>query len=268
MLNHHTTIKHSLIWIMAFHLSSCATLMLNELTGKTVHTTYYWEKVYSDDIISYGIPSIAIKDYEYAIAMAGKNYSYLVKPATGKDNVIEKTLFRDFLNHLDIRYLAFTTDTSAHGVNENDTLRSIRDINFRVENKQINRTSLNFLFLKPVLELKPNEQKQLEAYNFKCSIEKISQEQTKDFLYCKRKVVIDILVAEKAKNTNQLTNTFRESLHFNFYQKNEQTKINPLKVVLFPLYPVAVSYDIVTAPITLGAAYIYFDVMGNSLFKF
>ena len=62
-------------------------------------------------------------------------------------------------------------------------------------------------------ELKSDEQTKLENLGFNCTI----IENKKDFLYCKQIVPIQILVTQKDKNTDQLTNLLRKTLELNFY---------------------------------------------------
>ena len=87
-------------------------------------------------------------------------------------------------------------------------------------------------------------------------------------MYCKQIVPIQILVTQKAKNTDQLTNLLRKPLELNFYVLKTRNNYNLKKILLAPLYPVAVTYDIITAPITLGALYIYVDVLDKPFLKF
>ena len=131
------------------------------------------------------------------------------------------------------------------------------------DDKQV-KDRLLFIFLKPMQELKSDEQTKLENLGFNCTI----IENKKDFLYCKQIVPIQILVTQKAKNTDQLTNLLRKPLELNFYVLKTRNNYNLKKILLAPLYPVAVTYDIITAPITLGALYIYVDVLDKPFLKF
>lgn len=245
-------------------LSGCATLWLSEQTENSVTKSYELKEVFQDAIVSYGVPSVAIPQYEYAIALAGQQYSYLVKPS-GKDGK-PHTLFRDFMTHIDLKHLAFTTGGEIK-LHAEKNLSSIRDMQFLMDNNKVKTHAVYFIFLKPKALLTPNEQQQLEQYAFICEDTQLGAEK-KDFIFCKQKVSIDVLVTQKAQNTDQLTHQFREPLKLRFYQNQATKDIHAGKMALKSLYPLAVAYDIVTAPITLGAAYIYFDIMDKPFLKF
>lgn len=242
-------------------LSGCATLLLSEQTeGRLKKTERKVKTVLEDQIISYGVPSVNIKNYEYSIALAGNKNSYLIRPSD--EYLGQKNLFREMMKQVDIGHIAFINVESR--LHPEIALDSLSQLSIYMDDDKQVKDRLLFIFLKPKQELKSDEQAQLEKLGFNC----IVIENKKEFLYCKQIVPIQILVTQRAKNTDQLKNLFRKPLNLNFYVVKTRNDYNMKKILLTPLYPVAVAYDIVTAPITLGAFYIYFDVLDKPFLKF
>lgn len=204
------------------------------------------------------MPSVNIQNYEYSIALAGNKNSYLIRPSD--EYLGQKNLFREMMKQVDIGHIAFTNVEFRS--NSETTLESLSQLSIYMDDDKQVKDRLLFIFLKPKQEVKIDEQVQLENLGFNCTIIENKQE----FLYCKQIVPIQILVTQRAKNTDQLTNLFRKPLNLNFYVVKTRNDYNMKKILLTPLYPVA--YDIVTAPITLGAFYIYFDVLDKPFLKF
>lgn len=242
-------------------LSGCATLLLTEQTdGRLKKTEREVKTILEDQIISYGVPSINIQNYEYSIALAGKKNSYLIQPSV--EYLGQKNLFRELMKQVDISYIAFTNVEFRSNVEiELDSLSKLSI--YMNDDKQV-KDRLLFIFLKPKKEVKSDEQTKLESLGFHCTIIENKQE----FLYCKQIVPIQILATQRAKNTDQLTNRLRKPLDLNFYVVKTRSHYNMKKILLTPLYPIAVTYDIITAPITLGALYIYVDVLDKPFLKF
>lgn len=242
-------------------LHGCATMLLSENTGGQLkNTEREVQTVLEDKIISYGVPSANIANYEYSIALAGHKNGYLIKPSDEYSG--QKNLFREMMKQVDIGHIAFTN--VAFRSDSEIALDSLSRLSiFMNDDKQV-KDRLLFIFLKPKQELKSDEQTKLENLGFNCTI----IENKQDFLYCKQIVPIQILVTQKAKNTDQLTNLLRKPLELNFYVLKTRNNYNLKKILLAPLYPVAVTYDIITAPITLGALYIYVDVLDKPFLKF
>lgn len=247
-LSHHFTLKISLICLISIFSSGCATKILESAQGKAPikDKVITKEKVFSDKIISYGVPASPIPNHEYAIAMAGKSYSYLIEPL----NTEKPTLFQDFFKHVDTRYLAFTTINKELNASSTQA-KSSQQLAFTIADKQIKDT-LSFVFIKPVNELKKNERQNMQKYQFECEQKQLSDQ--KNYLICKQAVDIQLTVVTKAKNSNQLRDQFRDPLTFNFYQNTQTNKYNVKKALLMPLAPVTVVFDIVTFPVLLGLA--------------
>lgn len=251
----------ALIISTSLFTSGCATKLLEKQfhsdpirSKKTVS-----KKVFYDEIISYGLPASPIKNHEYSIAMAGNKYSYLIEPS----NPSQKTLFHDFVNQVDTRYLAFTTPKELTG-NETEA-NSAQQMTFHIQNNQIHQT-LMFMFIKPTSELKENELKKMQQLQFQCDIKNNNSDHI-DYLICKQYIHVALTVATKAKNTHQLTQKFRLPLTFNFYAVSEKTKINYKKLMLTPFYPLTISYDIISLPVIAGLAYIGIDGPADKAFE-
>lgn len=250
-------VKSSLIVACAVCMSSCATQLLDNMSGSKPFKSKETETkiVFSDEIISYGIPATAIKNHEYAIAMAGKQYSYLIEPTAET----KKTLFHDFFNHLDTKHLAFTT------VNAIDPTqaKSLEKMSFEINEQKIEQV-LKFVFIKPSAGIKAEELKRLEKYQFECQSKLIEQ---KNYLVCSQEINIELTVATKARNTDQLAQKFRSPLVFDFYQLSTSNRYNVKKALLLPLYPIAIVYDIVSVPALYGLAAIGIEGPGDAWFE-
>lgn len=251
----------ALIASTSLFTSGCATTLLeNQFPSDPIRTKQTLsKKVFSDEIISYGLPASPIKHHEYSIAMAGNQYSYLIKPSDPS----QKTLFHDFVNQVDTRYLAFTTPKELTG-NETEA-NSAQQMTFQIKDNQINQT-LMFMFIKPTSELKENELKKMQQFQFQCEI-KNNHSNHKDYLICKQYIHVALTVAIKAKNTHQLTQEFRQALIFDFYEVSEKTKINYKKMILTPFYPLTITYDIVSLPVIAGLAYIGIEGPADKAFE-
>lgn len=217
------------------------------------------DKVFSDQIISYGLPSKPIQNHEYAIAMAGNEYSYLIEPSEKQ----KKSLFHDFFNQIDTRYLAFTTSNQKL-MNETEA-NSVGQMSFDIKNHKIEQ-SLIFMFIKPANQLKENELEKMQEYQFNCEMKKNASNQ-QEYLICRQLIKVELTVTKKANNTHQVTNQFRTPLTFDFYQVSEKTKINFKKLALTPFYPLAITYDIVSLPVIAGLAYIGIEGPADKAFE-
>lgn len=245
----------SLIASLGILMSGCATTLINDLHGPAPiqSTVEKRQKIFSDQIISYGIPATPIKNHEYAIAMAGKEYSYLIQPADS----FKKTLFRDFFNQLDTQYLAFTTPKEMNA--DPSKANSIQQLSFDIEKNKIKQT-LMFIFIKPMASLKDNEQAKMEQFQFQCHVKLIEQ---KSYLTCKQNIAVELTVATKAQNTHQLAQQFRTPLTFDFYQLDTSHQYNLKKLALAPFYPLTVTYDILSIPVLAGLAYMGIEGPAN-----
>ena len=240
--------KVGLMLLLPMLTTGCATKVLETAQGKAPikNKVITKEKVFSDQIISYGLPSKAISNHEYAIAMAGKQYSYLIQP-TSKES---PTLFHDFFKNVDTRYLAFTTEDK--GLNSDSVqVKSVQQLGFNIRNNQV-VDILSFVFIKPMSDLKQNEQQTMQKYHFDCEQRKLTNQ--RNYLICKQDVEIQLTVTTKAKNSDQLGHQFRDPLVFNFYENTEKNKYNVKKALLMPLAPITIAFDIVTFPLLLGFA--------------
>ena len=191
--------------------------------------------------------------------MAGKKYSYLIEPSAPS----QKTLFHEFFKNVDTKYLAFTTPKKFTG-NETEA-NSIQQMTFEIKKDQISQT-LFFMFIKPTSELKENELKQMQQYQFQCDIKNNSSNH-KDYLICKQNINVTLTVATKAQNTHKLMQKFRQPLTFDFYQVSEKTKINYKKIIFTPFYPLTLTYDIVSLPVIAGLAYIGINEPADKAFE-
>lgn len=252
-----------LICLMSASLvtSSCATKFIDKNKGyaPVKSTIESKNKVFSDKIISYGLPSKLIPNHEYAIAMAGHEYSYLIEPS----EKAQKTLFQDFFNHIDTRYLAFTTPNQQF-MNESEA-KSIEQMSFDIKNHKIEQ-SLIFMLIKPANQLKQNELENMQQYQFNCEMQKNASNQ-QEYLICKQFIQVELTVTTKANNTHQLTNQFRTPLTFDFYQVSEKTKINFKKLALTPFYPIAITYDIISLPVIAGLSFVGIDGPADKAFE-
>lgn len=247
-MNSQNPIKWGLIGLISIFCNGCATGILEAVQGKAPikDKVTITEKVFSDQIISYGIPSAPIPNHEYAIAMAGKHYSYLIEPSNTK----EPTLFHNFFKHVDTRYLAFTTKNKSLDVGATQA-KSSQQLAFTIHNNQV-KDLLSFVFIKPISELKKNELQNMQKYRFQCEQKKLPNQI--DYLICKQTVDVQLTVTTKAQNSHQLRHQFRDPLIFDFYQETEKNKYNVKKAFLMPLAPVTIAFDIVTFPVLLGFA--------------
>lgn len=250
-------VKSSLMVACAVFMNGCATQLLENMSGaKPLKSTKTETKiVFSDEIISYGIPATAIKNHEYAIAMAGQKYSYLIEPTAQT----KKTLFHDFFNHLDTKHLAFTTVNAI----DPSQAKSLEKMSFEINGQKIEQV-LRFVFIKPSAEIKADELKRLEKYQFECQSKLIEQ---KSYLVCNQEINIELTVATKARNTDQLAQKFRSPLVFDFYQLSTSNSYNVKKTLLLPLYPIAIVYDIVSVPVLLGLGAIGIEGPGDVWFE-
>lgn len=242
-------------------LGGCATNLLEKQMGNTPIKTSnsISQKVFSDEIISYGIPASPIEQHEYAIAMAGNKYSYLIEPTAE----LKKTLFQDFLNKVDTQYLAFTSPYQS----KDDLIQanSIQQLNFEILGENIYQT-LMFMFIKPITQIKKSEIETMQGLQFQCAI-KTNLTNQKDYLVCKQNVSIKLTVATKAQNTDILTHKFRSPLTFDFYQNSEKTKINLKRMLLTPFYMLTITYDILSLPVIAGLSYIGIDEPADKAFE-
>lgn len=241
--------------------SGCATTLLEKQfhsdpirSKKTLS-----KKVFSDEIISYGLPVSPIKNHEYSIAMAGNQYSYLIEPS----DLSKKTLFHDFVKQVDTRYLAFTTPKELTG--SESEANSDQQMTFQIKDNQINQT-LMFMFIKPTSELKENELKKMQQLQFQCDIKNNNSNQ-KNYLICKQSIKVALTAATKARNTHQLTQKFRKPLTFDFYEVSEKSKINYKKIILTPFYPLTITYDIISLPVIAGLAYVGIEGPADKAFE-
>lgn len=260
-MNHFKLLKFMCIVFAAVLTTNCATTFIDKNKGRdpvksTIETK---NKMFSDKIISYGLPSKPIRSHEYAIAMAGNEYSYLIEPS----EKAKKSLFHDFFNHIDTRYLAFTTPNQQF-MNESEA-RSIEQMSFDIKNRKIEQ-SLIFMFIKPANQLQENELKKMQQYQFNCEMKKNSSNQ-QEYLICRQFIEVQLTVTTKANNTHQLAHQFRTPLTFDFYQVSEKTKINFKKLALTPFYPLAITYDIISLPIITGLAYIGVEGPADKAFE-
>lgn len=260
-MDHLKLMKAMCIVYAAMLTTNCATTFIDKNKGRdpvksTIETQ---KKVFSDQIISYGLPSKPIRNHEYAIAMAGLEYSYLIEPS----EKAQKSLFQDFFKHVDTRYLAFTTPKQQFS----NVLqaKSIEQMSFEIKNHKI-KQSLIFMLIKPADQLEENELKKMQQYQFDCEMKKNAFNHT-EYLICKQLIPVELIVTSKANNTHQLTNQFRTPLSFDFYQVAEKTKINFKKLALTAFYPIAITYDIISLPVITGLAYIGIDGPADKAFE-
>lgn len=232
---------------MSTLLCSCAVPLLQDLQGSAPvrDVIISRQKMFSDEIISYGIPSKPIKNHEYAIAMAGQQYGYLIQPT----DINYPKIFLDIFHQVDTQYLAITTETGMSGTAETQ-VKSLKTISFDVDHNQI-RQQLIFFFIKPVSKLKENEQSTMEQLRFQCSTKSVEKT---DYLLCRQYIQAELTITTKAQNTDQLAKQFKSPFTFDFYQVSRKNKYNFQKIALSPLFPVALTYDILSVPVLFGLA--------------
>lgn len=243
---------------VGIYLSGCSTILLSSWSdqGSVENKS---NLIFEDHIISYGIPKVAIKDYENAIALAGTKQSYLVKPV--KSENVSDQILRRIYQTVDLKHLIFFGEESINDpssvIDRQSQSESLNLLSFNdyIPNKPLQQ-SLTFLFVKPASELKDNEKVTLESLNFRCQYQftGLGTEGEK-LLVCKQKIPIEFTITQKAKNTDQLTDTFRKAIDLKIYSTTQVSRMTARKVVAVPLYPLAVAFDIVTSPIQGAVGY-------------
>ena len=244
-------------------LNGCATASLVSYTKSDYYGGYHIHKknILSEEVIAIGYPNKPIKEYEGAMILAGKNYSFLVQPTVSSHT--SSDIFRRIFSQVDLGSLYIDTNPSSY-YSDSDTQREYgtRDIQKKTQadsnelildidrdrdgSSQVKNisTRINLVYAKPTNEVKNNEQPQLENLGFKCQTSVIAEQQS---LACQRSVFIKITVASAVQNIDQINHKLKQPMTIQL-NENWKTRDNTNKFGI-ALLPVSVAVDIVTLPI-------------------
>ena len=240
-------------------LNGCATASLVSYTKSDYYGGYHIHKknILSEEVIAIGYPNKPIKEYEGAMILAGKNYSFLVQPTVSSHT--SSDIFRRIFSQVDLGSLYIDTNPSfyrpdaqrAYGTRDiqKKTQADANELILDIDRDKFSQvkdipTLINLVYAKPINKVKNNEQPQLENLGFKCQTSVIAEQQS---LACQRSVFIKITVASAVQNIDQINHKLKQPMTIQL-NENWKTRDNTNKFGI-ALLPVSVAVDIVTLPI-------------------
>ncbi len=249
-------LKTACLSSMILGLNACSTILVTEWAKNGEQRIQSEEKlIFADQIISYGVPKTQLAGFANVIALAGERQSYLVQPQ--KNARVQPKILVDIYQQIDLNHVVFRLQPSQDAASATDepqeiNLQSLQTLEFhQYQADRPLKQTLQFIFIKPIAELKVKEQQTLEALNFHCQQQYTGLGTSgEQLLLCKQNIPVEFTIVSRAGNTDQLKDRFRQPVAFKLYATTSvRSGVNARQIVAVPLYPVAVAFDIVTSPI-------------------
>ncbi len=232
-------------------LSGCTTKLLYDKanTPKLAST----DVVLSETITAVGVPTTPIKDHPHALVLVGQNYSILATPDEGNNN----HLFQDILKQVDLRHLYLNVEP-----HNNDTLNiSSQPITIKLDDKNSVESASYYLpivFIKPVKQLKKNEEATLKNLNFYCQT--TTPDKSETLLVCHQRILTQLTLANKVQSVQNQHHSFKTPLTINYVQENYK-KRSKLKL----LTPLTVAIDVALLPVNVVGGAVALVVIPTAL---
>ncbi len=221
----------------ALALTSCATMGLVEST-RAESPKQYNKRVLVESVIAVGYPSQPIRGYEHAMILAGKNYSFIVKPVVSSDTPQDsfKTLFA--LVNLSALYIDTQYKTDEYKAK---TKAKSNELVLNVLSDSLNDTKnipakVGLIVSQPLSNLKAYEQSLVQNLGFKCEKAII---EAQEHLICQRILQTTITIASAVQNIDNAKYKLKQPLtieiDFNYLKdvkrRERISKFSPLAIV-------------------------------------
>ena len=238
------------IVVLSLSLTGCATTILNEFQHYNPNRNDTWESgiALQDQLIAIGIASQPIQGHENALIIVGQKYSYLAKPVISDKQTA--TLLMDLVNNIDMQYAKLYQDESEQKLKNIglEKMNLARPIVFRLAgSKQVKDHQLTahlvLQYQKPVKLVTASEREKLSRIKMVCM-------ENEQYYECNKRLNIQLTLATAVKNQNQLKHRFQQPL--DLIVQYSVREFNAKEVAKnMALYPLAITFDIVTSPIQL-----------------
>lgn len=208
-----------------------------------------------DNIHAIGRPIKPVKDYPYALVLAGEKYDYLVQSDEYKAPSTVQSIFNGF----DTRYLFIGNED----YNPFDNLKKDQSITLKIgmartaslqsyamyqaKKYGVGASDAQLHFIKPAKDVNADEKEMLTTFKFNCTTQ---HAQKITYTHCQRKTPIELIPIKKTIDISQLEHRFNKPYRIQasyIHEKNSTLK-NAGVALLMPL---AIAIDIVTFPIQL-----------------